>query len=261
MPDLMKGKRVLVTGVRNKWSAAWLAATSLHREGAEMAFSVFGDREETGLRKLLAEAGISDSPIFHCDATQQDQTDALYEGVAKAFDGKLDGMLHAIAFANKDELSGEYANTSKEGFSLAHESSVYTLVSLARGARPLMEAAGGGSIVTLSYLGAERVVPNYNVMGVAKAALEASVRYLAVDFGGGNVRVNAISAGPMKTLAAGGIAGFDSMLKHVAEHAPLKRPVTAEEVGDSILFMLSDLSRAITGETIYVDGGYHIMGM
>ncbi len=261
MAELMRGKRVLVTGVRNKWSIAWHTAESLSREGAQLAFSVFGEREEGGLRKLLAEAGIENAPIFHCDASDETQAEALMEGVGSAFDGQLDGLVHAIAFANREDLAGEFVNTTKAGFTVAHESSAYTMVSLSRAARPLLQKAGGGSLVTLTYLGAERVVPNYNVMGVAKAALEASVRYLATDLGPENIRVNAVSAGPIKTVSASGIAGLDTMLKQVAERSPLRRPVTPAEVGDAVMFLLSDLARGITGETLYVDAGYHTMGM
>ena len=260
MPELMAGKRILVTGARNKWSIAWHSALALHREGARLAFSVFGEREENGVGKLLREAGI-EAPIFSCDASDDAQTEALFARVGAAFDGKLDGLLHAIAFANKADLEGEYAAVSKEGFHTAHENSVYSLLTLARYARPLMQAAGGGSIATLTYLGAERVVPNYNVMGVAKAALEASVRYLASDLGAENIRVNAVSAGPIKTLAASGIAGLDDMLNYCAQRAPLKRNVTPAEVGDSVMFLLSDLARGVTGETLYVDCGYNIVGM
>jgi enoyl-[acyl-carrier protein] reductase I len=257
---VVEGKKILITGARNKWSAAWFTALSLHREGAELVFSVFGEREEVSVRKLLDESGIA-APIYQCNATDEAQVEQLFANVSAHCDGKLDGLLHSIAFANKADLGGAYTDTSKEGFTVAHQSSVYTLISLARGARPLLEAAGGGSIVTLSYLGAERVVPNYNVMGVAKAALEASVRYLAVDLGKANIRVNAISAGPLKTLSASGISGFDAMLKLVNEKAPLGHAPLADEVGDAILFLLCPWSRGITGETIYVDGGYHILGM
>ena len=260
MSNVMDGRRVLVTGARNKWSIAWHAAVALHREGADLVFSVYGEREEAGVAKLIADAGIT-APIFQCNATIDDEVEGLYRKVGAHFGNKLDGIIHAMAFANKDELSGEYVNTSRAGFSIAHESSVYTLVSLSRCGRALLQSAGGGSIVTLTYLGAERVVPNYNVMGVAKAALEASVRYLAQDLGKDNIRVNAVSAGPIKTLAAAGIAGFDAMRKQVAEVAPLKRAIEADEVGDAILFLLSPWSRAVTGEVLYVDGGYHIIGM
>ncbi len=260
MAGVMAGKRVLVTGPRNKWSIAWHTALSLHREGAQLAFSVFGEREAGGVGKLMTEAGIS-APIFQCDASDDAQVAILMQQVGAAFDGQLDGLVHAMAFANREELQGEFAATSKAGFALAHDTSAYTLISLAREARPLMQAAGGGGIVTLTYIGAERVVPNYNVMGVAKAALEASVRYLAANLGADNIRVNAVSAGPIKTLAASGISDLDVMLKQVAANAPLRRGVDADEVGDSVLFLLSPWARGITGEVLHVDAGYHIVGM
>ncbi len=260
MTAVMEGKSVLITGVRNKWSIAWHAAKSLHREGANLIYSVFSDREMGSLEKLLREAGMN-GPIIQCDATEDDQVTALFDKASGYCDGKLDGLLHAMAFANKEELAGEYVSTSKAGFNLAHEASVYTLISLSRGARPLIKAAGGGSIVTLSYIGAVRAIPNYNVMGVAKASLEASVRYLASDMGKENIRVNAISAAPIKTLAASGITGFDSMLKDSEEKCLLHRRIDGEEIGDSVLMLLSPWARAITGEVIYVDGGYHILGM
>jgi enoyl-[acyl-carrier protein] reductase I len=260
MPGVMEGRRVLVAGPRNKWSIAWYTALSLHREGARLAFSVLGESEESNVAKLLREAEI-EAPIFQCDAREETQVQSLFSHVSEAFDGQLDGLVHAIALANTEDLRGEYTATSKAGFALAHESSVYTLVSLARGARPLMTAAGGGSIVTFTYIGAERVVPSYNVMGVAKAALEASVRYLAADLGQDNIRVNAISAGPIKTLAAKAISGFDAMRKQVAEISPLRRAVEADEVGDATLMLLCPWARGITGEVLYVDGGYHIIGM
>jgi enoyl-[acyl-carrier protein] reductase I len=256
----MEGKRVLVTGPRNRWSIAWHSALSLLREGAQVAFSVQGEREAGSVAKLLKDADV-DIPIIQCDATDDTQVEALFAQVSAAFDGKLDGLVHAIAYANREELAGEYAATSKAGFALAHEVSAYTLVSLARGGRPLMNAAGGGSVVALTYLGAERVIPNYNIMGVAKASLEASVRYLAADLGPEQIRVNAISAGPVKTVSASGIGGFDFMLKQVAANAPLRRAPDAGEVGDAVLFLLSPWARGITGETLYVDGGYHIVGM
>jgi enoyl-[acyl-carrier protein] reductase I len=260
MAGIMEGRRVLVTAARNEWSITWHCALSLHREGARLAFSVFGEREENSVRKLLDSAGI-EAPIFHCNATEDSEVERLFGQVGEVFDGQLDGLIHGVVFAKKDELGGEYAVTTKEGFTLAQESSVYTLVNMSRAARPLMQAAGGGSIVTLTYIGSERVIPSYNIMGVAKAALEASVRYLAYDLGKDNIRVNAVSAGPIKTLAARAIAGFDTMIKHVEEHSPLRRAVDSDEVGDTALFFLSPLARGITGEVLYVDGGYNIMGM
>lgn len=260
MAGLMEGKRILVTGVRNQWSIAWGVTLALKREGASLAFSVLGDREENNLKKLLAEEGVV-APIFHCDVGEDSQIDALFDQVGSHFGGKLDGFVHAIAFAHKEELSGEYINTSRDGFLLAHDRSVYSFVRMARAARPLLKEAGGGSLVTLTYLGAERVIPNYNVMGVAKAALEASVRYLAADLGPEQIRVNAVSAGPIKTLAASAIGGLENMLQRMEQIAPLRRRVTIEEVGDTALYLLSPLSRAVTGEVIYTDCGFHIMGM
>jgi enoyl-[acyl-carrier protein] reductase I len=256
----MAGKTVLVTGARNKWSIAWHSARSLIREGANVIFSVYGDREEGAVKKLLDEMAVS-ATILQCDATSDESIAALFEAVSERSGGKLDGLVHAMAFAQREELTGEFVATSRDGFVLAGNSSAYSLVALTRAARPLMAAAGGGSVVTLTYLGSERVVPNYNVMGVAKASLEACVRYLASDLGQENTRVNAVSAGPIKTLASSGIAGLDTMLKRVADASPLRRNVQADEVGDTVLFLLSPWSRGITGEVIYVDGGYHIMGM
>jgi len=260
MPGLMEGKRILIAGPRNKWSIAWHAALSLHREGARLVFSVLGEAEESGIAKLSAEHGI-EARIIQCDARHDDQALKLAAEVNEIFDGALDGAVHSIAFAKGADLSGEFVATEREGFTLAHESSVYTLVNLARALRPAMQAAGGGSIVTMSYLGAERVVPNYNIMGVAKASLEASVRYLASDLGPDNIRVNAISAGPIKTLSAKGISGFDTMRKAVAEKSPLRRSVDADEVGDATLFLLSPWARGITGEVLHVDAGYNTIGM
>ncbi len=257
----MSGKCVLITGARNKWSIGWHCAQSMIREGATPVFSVYSEREQEDVRKLLRSEDIGDCPIFVCDATNLEQVDALMAQVGAAFDGKLDGLLHAMAFAKREELIGEFIKVSQDGFALANDASVYTLIALARAARPLMKAAGGGSIVTLTYLGGERVVPGYNVAGISKAALEASVRYLAFDLGKDNIRVNAVSAGPIKTLAASGIGGLRTMLDHVAQHAPLGRGVDADEVGDAAAFLTSDLARGITGEVLYVDAGYNIMGM
>jgi enoyl-[acyl-carrier protein] reductase I len=257
---MMQGKRVLVCGARNKWSIAWHCALSILREGGEVAFSVYSDREKGDVEKLLAGEDKS-APIFLCNATVQEDIDRLFEQVGGVFAGKLDGLLHAIAFAKRDDLMGQFVTTSTDGWDTAMQSSAYTLVSLTRGARPLLQASGGGGVVALTYLGSERVVPGYNVMGVAKAALESSVRYLANDLGPENIRVNAVSAGPIKTLAASGIAGLSDMLKHVADKAPMRRGVDADEVGDAVAFLLSPLARGITGEILYVDAGYNIIGM
>jgi enoyl-[acyl-carrier protein] reductase I len=255
------GKRVLVAGARNKWSIGWHCALSMLREGASLAFSVYSDRERGDVQKLLEATDAAGSPVFLCNATNMDDVARLFEDVGAVFDGRLDGLLHSIAFAPREALSGQYMDTAQADFATAMDSSVYTLVALARGARPLMQAAGGGGIVTLTYLGGERVVPKYNVMGVCKAALESSMRYLAYDLGPDNIRVNAVSAGPIKTLAAQGIQGFSAMLNQFAEHNPLKRNIDADEVGDAAAFLLSPLARGITGETLYVDAGFNVMGM
>ncbi len=257
----LTGKRLLITGARNKWSIAWACAQSARREGADLVYSVMNDREADDLRKMLTKDGVEDATIFLCDATKADELETLVGQVERKFGGQLDGLLHSMAYANREDLAGEFADTSQEGFALANEVSAYTLVALSRAFRPQLQAAGGGAIVTLSYLGAERVVPGYNVMGVAKAALEASVRYLAYDLGKENIRVNAVSAGPIKTLAAQGVKGLGDMIKHVEDRAPLQRAVKQEDVGDVVAFFLSDLARGITGETVYVDAGYHIVGM
>jgi len=258
---LMDGRRVLIAGARNKWSIGWHCAASLVREGAIPAFSVFSEREQEDVRKLTAGIGVPDAPVFLCDATKPDHVDRLFEQVGQAFAGKLDGLVHSIAFAPREALSGDYVSTTPDGFRIAMDSSVYTLVALARGAHPLMKEAGGGAIVTLTYLGGERVVAKYNVMGVCKAALESSMRYLAYDLGPDQIRINAVSAGPIKTLAAQGIQGFSSMLSQVAERCPLNRRVEAEEVGDAALFLLSPWARGITGSVLFVDAGFNIMGM
>ncbi len=256
----MQDRCVLVTGVRNKWSIAWHCALSLMREGATVAYSAYSERERDDIVKLLKGAGAAESPVFMCDATKEEQLLSLMEQVSGAFDGKLDALLHAMAFAKREDLEGEFVKTSYAGFSVAMESAAYTLVGLSRAARPLMQAAGGGSVVTLTYLGSDRVVPGYNVMGVAKSALESSMRYLAYDLGPDNIRVNAVSAGPIKTLAASGVAGLSDMIKTTGERSPLRRPIDADEVGDACAFLMSPLSRGITGEVLFVDAGYHSMG-
>ena len=257
MQQILDGKTGLVLGVANKRSIAWSCAHSLATAGMRVALTYQGERLEAGVRELAAE--LPGSVVLPCDVTQDDSLDALFATLEREFGG-LDAMVHAIAFAKREELTGEFFGTSREGWAVAQEVSAYSLVALTRRALPLMEGREG-SIVTLSYIGGERVVPNYNVMGVAKAALEASVRYLANDLGPRGIRVNAISAGPLRTLSSAGISGFSEILTHVAQRAPLRRNITAEEVGDACMFLASTLSRGITGSVLYVDAGYHVMGV
>lgn len=253
---LLEGKKGIIFGVANDHSLAWYCAQQMHQQGAELAFTYQVDALERRL-KPLAES-VNSKFVERCDLSDDAQIEQIFAKLQKQW-GKIDFVIHAVAFADKKELEGHYVDTSREGFRLALDVSAFTLTAVARYALPLM--TDGGSIVTLTYYGAEKVVPNYNVMGVAKAALEASVRYLAADVGSKNVRVNAISAGPVRTLAAMGISGFRDMLKNVADTAPLKRNVQAEEVGKTALFLASDLSSGITGEVIHVDCGYNVMGM
>jgi enoyl-[acyl-carrier protein] reductase I len=253
---ILDGKKALVVGVANKRSIAWGVSEALHREGARLAFNYQGERLEENVRSLAA--GMPGSLVLPCDVTKDDEIDALFAGVQKEF-GWLDALVHCVAFARKEDLDAEFLATSREGFKTALDISAYSLVALARRAAPLMQ--DGGSIVALTYLGAERVIPGYNVMGVAKAALEASVRYLAGDLGKKNIRVNGISSGPISTLAARGVPGFTKMLQIVRERSPLPRNTEPAEVGDAALFLCSSLSRGITGEVIFVDNGYHVMGM
>ena len=247
----------VVLGVANKRSIAWGCASSLAREGMRLCFTYMGDRMEAKVRELAAEC--PDSIVLDCDVTQPETIDAVFEEIKREF-GYLDTVVHAVAFARREELEGDFFHTTKDGYMIAHEVSAYSLTAVARRALPLMEGREG-SIVTLSYIGGERVIPNYNVMGIAKAALEASVRYLAADLGPRGIRVNAISAGPIRTLAAAGVGGMDKMLDNIAAKAPLRRNVTSEEVGDTCLFLCGSHSRGITGTTIFVDAGYHIMGV
>jgi enoyl-[acyl-carrier protein] reductase I len=217
-----------------------------------------GERLEENVRELAA--GLKDPVIVPCDVSRDEDLSALAEAVGRELGG-LDFVVHAVAFARREELEGQFLNTSREGFQVSQDISAYSLTALARCTAPLMEARGGGSVVTLTYLGGERVVPNYNVMGVAKASLEMSVRYLAADLGPRGIRVNAISAGPIKTIAASGVHGISKMLEYHRSHAPLRKNTEQEEVGDAALFLVSRLSRGITGEVIHVDGGFHVMGM
>ncbi len=257
MSGILEGRNGLVLGVANKRSVAWGCARALRREGMRLALTYAGTRLEDSVRKLAEELEVD--TVLPCDVTKPEEIDAMIDGVRAAF-GSLDCIVHAIAYANRQELTGSYLDTSWEGYCLAQEVSAYSLTAVARRAIPLMQGREG-SIVTLTYIGSERVVPNYNVMGVAKAALEASVRYLAYNLGPDGIRVNAISAGPIRTLSAAAIEGFNDVLDHIAARAPLRRNVTAEEVGDACAFLASPLSRGITGSTLYVDAGYNVMGV
>lgn len=254
---MLKDKFGIIFGVANHRSIAWACAQAAAEAGAKLAFTFQGDRLRENVEKLTAKE-MPDSLILPCDVSNQTEVDAVFETIEKEF-GRLDFLIHSIAFAPREAFEKGFAETTREAFLQAMEISAFSLPQLARAARPLMKE-NGGSIVTMTYYGAEKVVAGYNVMGVAKAALEASTRYLAADLGADNIRVNAISAGPIKTLAAAG-AGAGGMLKHVAEKSPLKRNVNQREVGNAALFLCSDLSSAVTGETIYVDCGYNIMGI
>jgi len=254
---LLEGKTGIVFGVANKRSIAWAIAQAWAREGAKLAFTFQGERVKENVTELAGTFG-ADTLILPCDVTKDDEIANVFKSVGEKF-GKLNLLLHSVAYAPKDALEGEFVNTSREAFRVAHDVSAYSLVALACAAAPLM--TDGGSIVAMSYYGAEKVVPHYNVMGVAKAALEASTRYLAYDLGPKKIRVNCISAGPVNTLAARGISGFQEMLKHYEAHAPLKRNVLPEELGATGAFLASDGAAAITGQVLYVDSGYQIMGM
>ena len=253
---LLEGKHGLILGIANKRSIAWGIARAVAREGARLAVTYQGDRLEENVRELAE--GLNEPVILPCDVAKDEDLDVLASEVQKAFGG-LDFVVHAVAFALREELDGDYMNTSREGYRIAQDISAYSLTAVTRRMAPLMESRGGGSVVTLSYLGGERVVPHYNVMGVAKAALESSVRYLASDLGGKQIRVNAVSAGPIKTLASSGISGLGSMLRHHRTRAPLQKDTEIEEVADAAIFMLSPMGRGITGQVLYVDGGYNIM--
>lgn len=253
---LLDGRRGLIVGVANERSIAWAIAQTLHKEGAELAFTYANKALEKRVRPLAE--GIGSKIILPCDVTVDEEVEGVFKRLKEEW-GRLDILVHSVAFARKEELHGAYIETSRDGFRTAMDVSVYSLVALARGASPLMD--GGGTILTMTYYGSEKVIPNYNVMGVAKAALEASVRYLASDLGPRGIRVNAISAGPIKTLAAMGIAGFREMLHRVGERSPLRRNVTPEDVAKTALYLCSDLSSGVTGEVLYVDSGYHITGM
>lgn len=256
MPGLMDGKRVMVFGLANERSIAWGISQAMHEQGARLGFNYLGDALEKRVRPLAEQVGAD--LVVPCDVTDDDQVSAAFGEIEKTW-GALDVLVHSVAYANKDDLTGRFSDTSRPGFLMAMEISAYSLVHLAREAAPLMK--DGGSIVTMTYFGAEKVVENYNVMGVAKSALESSVRYLAADLGPQGIRVNAISAGPIKTLAASGVKGFRGILGMVEERAPLRRNVTQDDVGRVALFLCSDLGAGVTGETLHVDAGYNILGL
>ncbi len=253
----LTGKHGLIVGIANKRSIAWAIAKVTAAAGARLAVTYQGERLEENVRDLASE--LTDPLILPCDVTNDAQIADLMTSVEREFGG-LDFLVHGAAFAPREELSAPFVNTSRDGFRIALDVSAYSLIALTRGAVPLMAARGGGSILTLTYLGSERVFENYNVMGVAKAALEASVRYLASDLGPQNIRVNAISAGPIKTLAASGIGGFSKILQVYRERAPLRRNVESGEVADTARFLLGPAGRGITGSVVPVDGGFNIMG-
>ncbi len=253
----LTGKTYVVMGIANKRSIAWGVARSLHNAGASLIFTYGQERTEKSIRELAATLEGAEPFILQCDVANDESIQNCFEAIKQKY-GVIHGLVHSVAFAKMEELKGEYVDTSREGFLLAHNISSYSLTAVAKAAQAMMTE--GGSIITMTYLGGERVLPNYNVMGVAKASLEASVRYLASSLGKYNIRVNSISAGPIRTLAAKGIGDFNTILKKIEEEAPLRRTTTPEEVGDTALFLLSDLSRGITGENIHVDSGYHIIG-
>jgi enoyl-[acyl-carrier protein] reductase I len=256
---LLNGKKGLIYGVRNERSLAWGCAQSLAREGARLALAYLGEREEKEVRRLADTLPNGESVLLQpCDLTNEEQIAALHERISTEF-GALDFVLHAVAFAKKEDLTGRFADTSRDGFLCAMETSVYTLIAAARHAAPLMTQ--GGSIATLTYLGGERVVPKYNVMGVAKAALESSVRYMANDLGPSGIRVNAISPGATMTVSARGISGFTDLYKNVPDVAPLRHNTGIDEVGDTCVYLFSELARGVTGSVLFVDSGMHILAM
>jgi enoyl-[acyl-carrier protein] reductase I len=255
MSNLLENKTALILGVANRWSLAFAIAQAFRREKADLVLTYQGERQRPTVEELGAELGAT---VLACDVTEDAEIGKLMGDLGRS--GRLlDAVVHSIAFANRDDLNRPFIETSRSGFLVAHEVSAYSLVAVARAAAPLMTA--GGSILTLSYLGAVRVIPNYNVMGVAKAALEASVRYLASDLGPSNIRVNAISAGPVKTTSARGIRDFSSVLEEVERRAPLRRNTEPAEVADAAVFLASELARGVTGNVLYVDAGFQVMGM
>ncbi|MCI2256267.1 enoyl-ACP reductase FabI [Domibacillus sp. PGB-M46] len=259
MDDLLKlkDKTIVIMGVANERSIAWGVAKSLHKAGAKLIFTYRKERSLQKLEKALAATNIEAELIVPCDINSDESIQAAFSRIGEKA-GTIHGVVHSIAFAHAEDLKGAFIDTSRDGFAFAQDTSAYSLIAVAKAAKPFMTE--GGSIIAMSYLGAERVVPGYNVMGIAKASLEASVRYLAEDLGASDIRVNAISAGAVRTLAAKGIPSFNEILHQIEEKAPLRRNVTQEEVGDMTLAMLSHLSRGVTGEIVYVDSGYNILG-
>src|SRR5476649_130294 len=254
----LAGKTGVIFGVANKRSIAWAIARAWHKAGAKLIFNYQGERLKENVEELAGEFG-ADTPIFPCDVSSDAEIESFFGEVKQRTD-RIDLLLHSVAFAPREALAGEFVQTSRQAFSIAHDISAYSLVGLTRAALPFMEK-NGGSVIAMTYLGAARVVPHYNVMGVAKASLEASVRYLANDLGQRKIRVNAISAGPMNTLAARGVAGLGEMLKHYEARAPLRRNVELDELGATGLFLATDGAAAITGQTLYVDSGFSVMAM
>ena len=254
---LLEGKRVLVFGLANERSIAWGITKAMEAQGARFVFTFAGEAFEKRVRPLAEEIGAE--AVIQCDVTNDEQIDAVFDEVGR-LGGGIDVLIHSVAYAPREDMEGRFVDTSREGFRIAMDVSAYSLVALARRAAPLL-APNNGSILTLSYYGAEKVVHNYNVMGVAKAALEASVRYLAAELGPDGIRVNAISAGPIKTLAASGVKGFRTILGQIEERAPLRRNVSVDDVGRAALFLCSDLGSGVTGEVVHVDSGYNILGL
>ncbi len=256
MGDLLKNKKIIIMGVRNKWSIAWGIAEACRREGASLIFTYLGEREKSDVERLAKELGNVDT--FRLDVTSDEDIDRFFDNAKDKY-GVIHGLVHAVAYARAEDLQDSFLNTSREGFALALDISAYSLVAVSRRASALM--TDGGSIVTLTYMGSEKVLPGYNVMGVAKAALETGVRYLADDLGPMGIRINAISAGAVKTLSAKGIKDFSSILKHTRQKAPLRKNVEIGEIGNTAVFLLSDMSGGTTGEIIHVDSGMNIMGI
>jgi enoyl-[acyl-carrier protein] reductase I len=259
MAGRFAGKQALVLGVANKRSIAWAIAQRLHAEGAELAFTYQGERIEKAVRELAAS--VDGKVVGECDVRSEADLDRVFSSTAEAFGGGLDALVHSVAFAAAEDLEGRFIDTPRDRFWMAVDISAYSLVACAQRAEPVMQARGGGAILTMTYLGGVRAVPHYNVMGVAKATLDASVRYLAWDLGPSNVRVNAISAGPVRTLAARSIAGFTTMEEMFEQRSPLHRHIEADDCGAAAAYLLSEDARNVTGSTVYVDAGYHAMGM